>query len=71
MAKTPENYGSLEYLQDLDKILSELDGFRSHLGKLERKERYTISRAMESLRDLRRKAARHGLRLGMLEEDEI
>lgn len=71
MAQPPENYGSLKYLHDLDKILAELDGVRGHLGRLERKERYTISRAMESLRDLRRKAARHGLRIGLLSEDDI
>ncbi len=71
MAKIPENYGTLKYLHELDKILGDLDGVRGHLGKLERKERYTISRAMESLRDLRRKAARHGLRMGMLEEEDL
>jgi len=71
MAKIPENYGTLRYLHELDKVLSELDGVRSHLGRLERKERYTISRAIESIRDLRRKAARHGLRIGLLEEDDV
>lgn len=71
MAKIPENYGTLRYLHELDKILGELDGVRSHLGRLERKERYTISRAMESIRDLRKKAARHGLRIGLLEEDDL
>lgn len=71
MAKIPENYGSLKYLHDLDRILSELDGVRSYLGKLERKERFTISRAMESLRYLRQRAAKHGLKIGILEEDEV
>lgn len=70
MAKIPENYGSLKYLHELDRILSDLDGVRGHLGRMERKERFTISRAMESLRDLRRKAARHGLRVGLIEEDD-
>lgn len=70
MAKIPENYGSLKYLHELDRILSDLDGVRGHLGRMERKERFTISRAMESLRDLRRKAARHGLRLGLIEEED-
>lgn len=71
MARTPEHYGSLQYLHELDKILTELDGIRGHLGKMERKERFTISRAMESLRDLRRKAARHGLRVGLLSEEDL
>lgn len=71
MARIPENYGTLKYLHELDSILDELNGVRGHLGKMERKERYTISRAMESLRDLRRRAARHGLKMGILEEDDI
>lgn len=71
MPKLPENYGTIKYLQELDLILQELDGVRSHLGRLERKERFTISRAMESLRYLRRKASKHGLRVGLLEEDDL
>lgn len=71
MARIPENYGTLKYLHELDSILDDLNGVRGHLGKLERKERYTISRAMESLRDLRRRAAKHGLRMGILEEDDV
>ena len=71
MARTPDHYGSIRYLHELDRILNELDGIRGHLGKMERKERYTISKAMESLRDLRRKAARHGLKMGMLTEDDV
>ena len=71
MPKLPENYGTIKYLHELDLILQELDGVRSHLGRLERKERFTISRAIESLRYLRRKASKHGLRVGLLEEDDI
>lgn len=71
MAQIPENYGTIEYLHELDDILQDLDGIRKHLGRMERKERYTISRAMESLRYLRKRAAKSGLRLGILEEDEI
>jgi hypothetical protein len=71
MTKQPEHYGSIQYLHELDRILGELDGIRGHLGKVERKERFTISRAMESLRDLRRKAARHGLKIGLLSEDDV
>jgi hypothetical protein len=71
MARIPEHYGTLQYLNELDKILSELDGIRSHMGKFERKERYTISKAMESLRDLRRKAAKHGLKIGLIAEEDL
>ena len=71
MPKLPEYYGTIKYLHELDLILQELDGVRIHLGKFERKERFTISRAIESLRYLRRKASKHGLRVGLLEEDDI
>lgn len=71
MAKLPENYGTIEYLHELDEILQNLDGVRSHLGRLERKERFTISRAIESLRYLKRKASKHGLKIGLLEEDDL
>lgn len=71
MTKTPENYGTLEYLHELDSILNELDGVRKHLGKFDRKERFTISRAMESLRDLKRRSAKHGLRLGLISEEDM
>jgi hypothetical protein len=71
MAKIPENYGTIEYLQELDEILGNLDGVRKHLSKFDRKERFTISRAMESLRDLKRRAAKHGLNLGLLSEDDL
>lgn len=70
MAQTPENYGTLEYLQELDDILGELSGVRQYLGKPDRKERYIISRAMESLRYLRRRAERHGLKVGLIKEDD-
>lgn len=71
MARIPENYGTLDYLQELDEILGSLDGVRKNLGKLDRKERFTISRAMESLRDLKRRATKHGLSLGLLAEDDL
>jgi len=71
MAKIPENYGTLEYLQELEEILTNLDGVRKNLGKFDRKERFTISRAMESLRDLKKRSARHGLKLGMLREEDL
>ena len=71
MAKLPENYGTIEYLHELDEILNDLDGVRHHLGRLERKERFTISRAIESLRYLKRKASKHGLKVGLLEEDDL
>ena len=71
MAQIPENYGTMDYINELDEILRDLDGVRKHLGKLERKERYTISRAMESLRYLRKRATKHGLKVGILDEGDL
>jgi hypothetical protein len=55
----------------MDKILGTLNDLRQCMGRDERKERYTVSRAMDSIRHLRGKAKRHGVRLGLIaEEDE-
>ena len=70
MKRTPENYGTLEYLHELDDILGDLTDIRKDLGKPDRKERYIISRAIESLRYLRRRAEKHGLRTGLIQEDD-
>jgi hypothetical protein len=53
----------------MDKILRDLDELRKCMGRDERKERFTVSRAMESIRHLRGKAHRHGLRIGLIEEE--
>ncbi len=71
MSRLPENYGSIKYIEELESILNELDGIRKHLGRFDRKERFTITKAMESIRTLRARSRRHGLRLGLLSEDDI
>lgn len=71
MARRPEHYGSEQYLEEMDKILGTLNDLRQCMGRDERKERYTVSRAMDSIRHLRGKAKRHGLRLGFIIEDDI
>jgi hypothetical protein len=68
--RIPENFGSPEYLEELDELLRELDKLRSQMGRLERKERFTISRAMDSIKSIRRKAERYGSR-EMLSEDLV
>lgn len=70
MPSRPEHYGTEQYLEEMDKILSDLDELRGCMGRDERKERYTVSRAMDSIRHLRGKAKRHGLRIGLIAEDD-
>ncbi len=69
--KIPENFGSEEYLDELDGLLHELDKLRSQMGKMERKERFTISRAMESIKSIRRRAERYSGRKDLMSESCI
>jgi hypothetical protein len=69
--KIPENFGSEEYLAELDGLLHELDKLRSQMGRMERKERFTISRAMESIKSIRRRAERHAGRVDLMSEASI
>jgi hypothetical protein len=70
MPRVPEHYGTMDYIEEMDRILNELDSLRKGLGRFERKERFTITKAMESIRALRDRGRRHGLRLGLLDEDD-
>lgn len=69
--KIPENFGSEEYLAELDGLLHELDKLRSQMGRMERKERFTISRAMESIKSIKRRAERHSVRKDLMSEDFV
>lgn len=71
MPSQPENYGTLKYIEEMDKILDELNGLRRGLGRYDRKERFTITKAMESIRALKERGRRHGLRLGIISEDDL
>ena len=71
MPRTPEHFGTLDYIEEMDSILQELDGLRKSLGKYDRKERFTITKAMESIRALRERSKRHGLKLGILDEEDL
>jgi hypothetical protein len=62
-------FGSEAYIIEMDRILSDLDKMRRGMGRDERKERFTISKAIESIRYLQRKARRHGIKTGLLEDD--
>jgi len=70
MPRQPENYGTFDYIEEMDKILSDLDVIRRGLGRFDRKERFTITKAMESIRALRERGRRYGLKSGLLDEVE-
>ena len=71
MSRQPENYGTFDFIDEMDRILNELDGLRKGLGRFDRKERFTITKAMESIRALRDRSKRHGLKTGLLDEDDF
>jgi hypothetical protein len=68
MPQRPNHYGTLEYIEEMDRILDTLRDLRKYMGRGERKERFTISRAMESIKHLQGKAKRHGIRIGLIDE---
>lgn len=71
MSSRPDNYGTLGYIEEMDRILDELNVLRRGLGRYDRKERFTITKAMESIRALKDRSKRHGLKLGLLAEDDV
>ena len=64
----PVKYGSKKHIDELDHMITMLDQFRRNMGRKDRKERYTISRTIDSLRHLKRKAARENARQNLLKE---
>jgi len=70
MSKRPEHYGTMDYIEEMDRILDELNVLRKDLGRYDRKERFTITKAMESIRALKERSKRYGLKLGLLSEDD-
>jgi len=71
VSSRPDNYGTLGYIEEMDRILDELNVLRRGLGRYDRKERFTITKAMESIRALKDRSKRHGLKLGLLAEDDV
>ena len=68
---TIEDYGSKNHITELDRLVQELDVLRKQLThKRVRKERYTISRAIDSIRQVKRVARRSGIKNGLLNEDD-
>ena len=67
------HFGSETHLSELDKTINSLGNVRKQLSRDDRKERDRITRCMESIRHLRKKAHRHGLNAGhikLIEESE-
>ena len=65
------DYGSKKHIKELDRMIRELDFLRKQLrAKSVRKERYTISRAIDSIRHIKRAAKRSGIKRGLLSEDD-
>ena len=65
---TSANYGSKRHIKELDHMISMLDQFRRNMGRKDRKERYTVSRSIDSLRHLKRKASRENKRKALIDE---
>jgi regulator of sigma D len=61
-------YGSQGHVDAYDQVLNELRSIRSQLTRHDRKEQDRITRCMESLRHLKRKAYKQGLTAGLIKE---
>ena len=61
-------YGSKKHIDELDHVITMLDQFRRNMGRKDRKERYTVSRSIDSLRHLKRKATRENERKKLIDE---
>mgnify|MGYP003674886202 FL=1 len=64
------DFGSQAHVDTYDQILNELKVIRGQLSRNDRKEQDRITRCMESLRHLRRKAHSQGLTLGLIKEKD-
>jgi len=64
-------YGSHKHIQELDDILLRLDHFRKKIigsNRKLRKERYTVSKAIESIRHMKRKLEKENAKNLVVEE---
>ena len=67
------DFGSSQHVETYESVLSELSNIRRQLKQSDRKERDRITRCMESIRHLKKKAYKHGLKTGqiqLIEESE-
>ena len=64
-------HGSQKHINELDNILLQLDHFRKKIigsNRKLRKERYTISKAIESIRHMKRKIEKENAKKLVVEE---
>ena len=64
-------YGSQKHINELDNILLQLDHFRKKIigsNRKLRKERYTISKAIESIRHMKRKLEKENAKKLVVED---
>ena len=64
-------HGSQKHINELDSILLQLDHFRKKIigsNRKLRKERYTISKAIESIRHIKRKIEKENAKKLVVEE---
>jgi len=64
-------YGSQKHISELDNILLQLDHFRKKIigsNRKLRKERYTISKAIESIRHMKRKIEKENAKKLVVED---
>jgi hypothetical protein len=67
-------YGSQKHINELDSILLQLDHFRKKIigsNRKLRKERYTISKAIESIRHMKRKIEKENAKKLVVEDAMI
>jgi|TARA_R110000787_G_scaffold108266_1_gene216633 hypothetical protein len=63
-------YGSQKHVDIFNSAINELAIIRKNLPyRQERKERFTITKCMESLKHLRAKAQKSGIKSGLIKED--
>ena len=60
-------YGSVEHVEELEGLIESLKSLRKQMTRSERKERDRISRCIETIRYLKRKAHKTGVRKGLIE----
>jgi len=60
--------GSQAHVESYDQVLNELKIIRKQLSRSDRKEQDRITRCMESLRHLRKKAYNRGISTGLIKE---
>ena len=61
-------FGSQEHVDDIGKTITYLELIRKQMPRrTQRKERFTISRCIESLRHMRKNARKDGIKKGLIE----